>query len=703
MSYRSFEKRRLACAVSAAFAFIAHHAVAQSTSPQSDSVVLDTVEVTAESGGVYGYIDATREPRVGKLDVPLAEQPFSMSVIDQDFMRDTGVRSIQDALLYTPGVHAGNFGFDTRIDGAKVRGLNAARYLDGLRQLYGSYNSVRSDPYALESVEVLRGPSSMLYGQADLGGIINGVSKRPQETHRGEIWAQYGSNDRQQLAFDVTGPVDENGEFLYRLVGLARDSDTQVDHVSDDAYFIAPSFTWRPSDETELTLLLNRQRSKSQVSAQFLPQVGTLTPGSEGYIGSHRFVGEPGWDRYDGEKTETTLLIDQRLSDAWTFSGAARYTESSTETREHWVDIPSVPDANGEVSRTIFMADNQTRIFNFDAQLRGEFALGATEHTLLIGADRQDARWSEENYASVPGGGGRFDIYQPRYGNLNLEVLNPTDRPDNEIEQIGLYVADHIEWGPVVLSAGLRRDWAENRTLAVSGPDTISDEAETTGRVGVMYRFDNGFSPYVSYAEAFEMNLGSDGTENPSPLKPTTGDQEEIGFKYVSPDETLAISAAYFDITQNNRISDGATPGGVEQVGARVDGVELQLNKRWQAFETQLAYTRLDARNESTGLRLPYVAEEQVSWWNRLYMGSNWRVGAGVRYIGDSVGASEAPVIPSYTLYDAMVGYTLDKWDFSVNINNLTDEEYVTWCRYEGGDCGYGDRRTVMANVRYQF
>ena len=134
-----------------------------------------------------------------------------------------------------------------------------------------------------------------------------------------------------------------------------------------------------------------------------------------------------------------------------------------------------------------------------------------------------------------------------------------------------------------------------------------------------------------------------------------------------------------------------------------VDGWELQVNKRWQQFETQVAYTNLNAKHDGTGIRLPYVAEEQASWWNRLYVGNNWRVGAGVRYVGDNVGSGGAPVVPSSTLYDAMVGYTMGEWDFSVDLKNATDEEYVSWCRYDGGDCGYGDRRSVTANVRYQF
>ncbi|SDO17115.1 TonB-dependent siderophore receptor [Vreelandella arcis] len=702
MHTQMFRLRKLPHAIALASLFATPaYAVAQQGAA-APAVELDTVEVTADTAGQFGYIEMQETPGVGKMDVPLSEQPFSMSVIDQEFIQDTGAKNLQEALLYTPGVYAGNFGFDTRGDSAKVRGLDAGRYLDGLRQIYGSYNTVRTNPYALESLEVLRGPSSMLYGQADLGGIINGVSKLPEEERSGEVWVQYGSHNRKQLAVDVTGAADEEGKLLYRLVALQRDSDTQVDHVEDDGYVVSPSLTWRPSDDTEITLLINRQENEGQVSAQFLPQAGTLEPGSQGFIGSERFVGEPGWDRFDREKTETTLFFDHQINRDWAFAATARYTDSRTETREHWVDISSVPDANGEVSRTIYTADSETQILNVDARLEGDFELGKTQHNLIAGIDRQDARWSQDNYSSAPSGGGRFDVYDPEYGNLQLDSLNPTDRPDNEIEQVGVYLADHIEVGRVVVSAGLRRDWAEN-----SGPEpltsepSVSDESATTGRLGLMYRFANGISPYVSYSEAFSMNLGFDDTGGV--LKPTTGEQEEAGVKYLSPDKSLAISAAYFDITQKNRISEGSTPGGAEQTGAVIDGWELQVNKRWQQFETQLAYTSLNATNASDGTRLPFVAEEQASWWNRLYVGDNWRMGAGVRYVGDNVGSGGAPVVPSNTLYDAMVGYTLGEWDFSVDVKNLTDEEYVSWCRYDGADCGYGARRNVTANVRYQF
>lgn len=670
---------------------------------EEDAVELPTVEVTSGAINIDGYIDLDKKSEVGKLNVPVQDTPYSIEIVDQEFIKDTGAKTIQDALLYSSGVYSGAFGLDTRGDWAKVRGIDASFYLDGLRQLYGSYNSVRTNVYALESIEVLKGPSSVLYGQGELGGIVNSVSKMPKEEQQGEIWAQYGSFNRKQLAFDVTGPATEDGKLLYRVVGLERDSETQVDYVDDDGFLIAPSLTWRPTDDTSFSVLFNRQMNTGQVSAQFLPQAGTLDPGSLGYIGSETFVGEPGWDKYDREKTEVTLMFDHSFNDNWSFSTTARYTESSTVNREHWVTIPQIPDANGNVARTIYTADAETRIFNLDARLQGMFDLGVTRHHVAIGFDRQDALWEQDNYFYGYGLGGTINVYDPQYGNLQDEVITPSDRPDNEIRQTGVYIADHMEIGPVVISGALRRDWAKNTQLAMSGPDTTSDENETTGRIGVMYRFENGFSPYMSYAEAFSMNLGTDGTAAASTLKPTTGDQREYGFKYLSPDRSLAVTAAYFDIKQQNRISNGSTPGGVTQTGAVIDGWELQANKRWKQFETQFSYTNLDAENDSTGIRLPYVAEELVSWWNKLYIGNNWRVGAGIRYIGDNVGSGGEPTVPSETLYDAMLGYSYKNWDFILDAKNLTDEEYVSWCRSSGTDCGYGERRNVSANVRYHF
>ncbi|MBF1801145.1 TonB-dependent siderophore receptor [Alloalcanivorax profundimaris] len=664
-----------------------------------ESGSLAPVEV-ADKAPDDDYITADERPQAGKLDVPVEEQPFGIEVIDRSTIEDTGAQNIQHALMYTSGVYSGNFGFDTRGDSAKIRGLNPSLYVDGLRANYGSYNTVRPNTFGLERIEVLKGPSSVLYGQAELGGIINGVSKLPKAKQQGELHAQVGNYDRQQLAADVTGALSDDGKLLYRLVALKRDTGTQVDHVDDDGYLFAPSITWLPTDDTTISVLFNSQEDTGKVSAQFLPSQGTIEPGPKGEIGSETFVGEPDWDRYDRRKDEVTLFVDHRFTDQWGVAATARYTESGSETREHWTTVGAVPDADGNMPRTIYMSDKETEIFNFDVRLKGDISLGPTRHKLALGVDRQNALWEEENVFS--GAGTPINVYNPQYGDVAYGVLDPQDANDNKIKQTGVYLIDHVEIGRVVVSGALRRDDSTNKVYVVGGDNTESDDEETSGRLGLMYRFDFGLSPYISYSEAFVPNLGT--TANGESLDATTGEQREAGFKYLSPRKDLSITAAWFDIEETNRVLPSPTsPVSLSQTGATVEGWEMAVRKSWERAAVQATYTKLDAKDDTSGVRLPYVAEEVANVWGKYELENGFRIGAGVRYIGDTVGGGGGPEIPSETLYDAMLGYATGPWDFNVTVKNLTDEEFISWCRGPGFDCGYGERRLVIGNASYRF
>ena len=196
---------------------------------------------------VIGY-RAKNAATATKTDTPLAETPQSVTVITRDQIVDQGATNLQDALTYAAGVRSDAYGLDARTDSFRVRGAYPDVYLDGLRQAYGYYTSTtRTEPYTLERLEVLRGPSGMLFGSGTAAGIVNMVSKRPlQETQR-EVGVQLGSWNRRQLQADLTGPLTADGQWSYRLIAVAREADTQVDFVPDDRRLIAPSLTWRPS------------------------------------------------------------------------------------------------------------------------------------------------------------------------------------------------------------------------------------------------------------------------------------------------------------------------------------------------------------------------------------------------------------------------------------------------------------------------
>lgn len=213
-----------------------------------EAVELEAQQITAPretergNGPVEGYV-AKRSVSATKTDTPIIETPQSISVITADRIRDQGSLTIQDSLRYVAGMRGEAYGLDSRGDSALIRGTSPGIFLDGLQKSVGYYNNTRTDPYTLERVEVLKGPSSMLYGQSPVGGLLNFVSKRPQAEQRSELQMQYGSFDRKQVAFDSTGPLDDDGTLLYRVVAIQRDSQTQVDHTKDNRLLFMPSLT----------------------------------------------------------------------------------------------------------------------------------------------------------------------------------------------------------------------------------------------------------------------------------------------------------------------------------------------------------------------------------------------------------------------------------------------------------------------------
>jgi iron complex outermembrane recepter protein len=671
---------------------------------QATTTPAQTVTVTGARERT-GTVTQTLPATVGKSPVPIQETPFSISAISVEQAREQGAQNIQDALLYSAGVYAGRYGFDTRGDWAAVRGLGPSTYLDGLRSLFGFYNTVRPDINTLASIEVLKGPASVLYGQAELGGIVNAVSKRPALKPMRELELQLGSFSRRQLAADFTGPLNADGSLRYRLVALARKSDTQVDFVNDDALVLMPALSWQPRPGTSLTATLLAQRNEAQVSAQFLPSKGTLEPAPLGRISASRFAGEPGYDRYDQRKDEMGLLLEHTLSERWKLNATTRKTRSGTETREIWATVGAIPTDAGNITRTVHSADRATEVDALDARIEGQLALGPTRHTLAVGIDWQNAFWQEFNYFNQTGVGS-LNLYAPVYGNvgsLNLSALPLVDRPDNKIRQLGLYATNHVTWGPWVGSLALRADRAKNSVLPVAGAPTTASNSERTGRAGLMFRFGFGLSAYASVSSAFVPNLGTDGTPAAGFLKPTTGTQKELGLKFLAPDGQTAVNAAWFDIEQKNRIVDGATPGGREQVGATVKGWEVELRHRIGGLELSANYADLEALNTITQKRLSSIAEKAASAWAQYRVAGGWRVGAGARITGSVTGNAGVPVLPSVTLYDLMLGYEVAGLDLRLDVKNAADKLYVSWCRGLNQDCGYGEVRRVALTARYRF
>ncbi|QWT19462.1 TonB-dependent siderophore receptor [Bacillus sp. NP157] len=674
----------------------------QARTKRDKAVQLDAVSVqgTALEKG-YARADASSAT---KTDTPIIETPQAISVISNTQMLDQGVLTVQDALRYSAGVRADAYGVDSRGDDAFLRGTSFVQYLDGLRQSMG-YSYARTEPYFLDHLEIVRGPSSVLYGQGTTGGLIALASKRPQFDASHEVQLQVGNNARKQVAFDFTGPLDQAGHWAYRLVGVYRDADSQIDHVADDRKGIAPSITWAPDNDTRWTLLANLQFDHNGSSLNFLPHEGTLLPNPNGRIPTHRFVSEPGFDRYDTQQRSVSSFFEHRFNDTWKFDVNMRYSHDDVDYRTLYPDVysqPSYPfldDDARTVARYSYVSQDRHKRLVTDSHAEADFDLAGMQHRVLIGLDiarsRTDSRQGN-GYDATP-----FDLYAPVYGN---GFVPPAIAPiaSSTTRQVGAYVQDQVNWGEHwVGTVGFRHD----RATLTTGDDRSVDNA-TTARYGVMYRFDSGFVPYVSYTESFQPLDSLDFYNRP--YEPLRGKQYEAGVKYQPNGSPTMVTATYYDLREENRLApDPSNPLNQIQAGrARTRGVELEASTRvGNHVDVIGTYTWTRAR-PSDGSLVAGLPENQASAWAVYHVndadGDGLSFGAGVRYIGVNHDETGTLDVPRKTLVDAMVGWNQGPWRFALNVANLTDQAYNASCLARG-DCFYGPRRSVVGSATYRF
>jgi len=675
-------------------------AIANAQQAGDQAHALDGVTVIAE-----------RATTATKTDTPLTETPQSVSVVTSALFTDRGAQNLQETLRYSAGVAADAWGLDTRADASTIRGLDPVQYVDGMRRLYNFSPMARPEVYGLERVEVLRGPSSMLYGAGAAGGIINAISKRPNFQNGGEVGLQLGNFDRRQLQGDVTGQLGDSGNLAGRLVGVVRDSGMQTDEIDDDRVYIAPSITWR-GERSNLTVLASYQRDKTASSQQFLPVVATLHAPPGRRLDPGTFLGDKDFDKLDSRVASATVLFDYAFNDVVTWRSNLRYIDAKTDFREIFPDTYSNPenpfiDEDGRVvNRLTYGVKPDNQILTADNSLQFDFATGAFQHVLLAGVDYTDFREQSSTFSGVTT---PIDIYNPVSTGVTIPAY--TDLPDQRSTQTGVYVQDQIRWADrVTMVAGARRDRVVSKT---QGMDDQTDN-ETTWRIGVIGDVGANVSPYVTYTESFLPVLGQDVYGNP--FVPMRGEQIETGVKW-QPMRNALVTAAFYKITDTNRqtndpdnVLNVVQTGEIESKGFELEGAFVFEND----FTVTASYSHSEAEvtrsniEWEVGRRLNDTPQDLASIWLakgfQVADDMTLRAGLGGRYVGSTVSAGPTTSIrsPGNTLADAMLELQLPSWVFSLNITNLFDKEYFGPCRYFG-DCFTGNPRTVVGTVSYRF
>lgn len=676
------------------------------------------------NGPVVGYL-ASQSGTATKTDTPILTTPQSISVVTKDQVEAQGAQSVVDALRYTPGVTVDTAGATTFYDAVRIRGFDAPRYLDGLRLPLDpgtQFAYPRIETYGLERLEVLRGPSSGLYGQTDPGGLINMVSKRPTATPQHEIAGTFGSFDRFQGAFDTSGPIDKNGEFLYRLVGLARSTNGQQDFVHEDKVFIAPSLTWRPTTDTSFTFLSHYSNIKNKGWQQYVPGGASLLPNPFGRIPYSRYIGEPSVDGYKLEQFSIGYAFEHRFDNNLQFRSNFRYFDVS----QNLAGVRSegmLPDFRTAL-RSYNYVQSAAQNVALDNHVQADFATGPLVHKVLVGFDYQrQASTSDYKFSMIA----PIDVFAPVYGAFvpPASTLPSFINTETTARQAGIYAQDQVKLDRWTLTMTGRQDWAQADTVSKGffpAPGTyLQNDKASTGRVGLNYLFDIGLSPYANYSTSFVPVSGTN--QFGQSFKPTTGEGAELGVKFKPFGSNLMLTAAIFELTQQNVLT--ADPTNINfsvQTGeARVRGFELEARGNiTRELEIVGGYSKYDPRITKSndgfvGKYMSGVAIETASLWAKY----TWLdgpvaglgLGGGARYVGESYGDNANTIfIPAYTLFDAVVSFDfkylrpdLKGLSAQINATNLTNRYYVSNCFTGLAYCGLGAARTVLGTVRYAW
>lgn len=648
-----------------------------------------------------------------KTDTRLEDVPQAIQVIETKDALEKGSTALQEALRYSAAVTAEPYGPDSRYDNIFVRGLEAVQTLDGMRRIFTFSPLPRIDLMAIDRVEVLKGPASVVYGQANSGGAVNAVSKLPKWKNALHMYAQAGSYDLKHIALDAQY-ADESKVWAMRMVGLLRHAGTFVPQIKDNRELVMPSLVFRPAEGTQLSLQLLHQKDKGASTQQFLPIAAAmphLFGDSRRPIASNTYVGDVHFDKLIAEQNMATLAWQQSLSDHWELNTQLRKTNAQTDLAMLYPDNytnPSNPftdPARRIVNRLFYAIRPDIRTLSADVNVVGKMMTGSVRHQILIGADQH--RYTENNQMAY-GLSTPLDLDNPVSSGVQPAVLS--QQPTQTSRQTGWYLQDQLELSPQWLAiAGVRSD--SSKTTDEGSPEVTA--SAVSKRLGLMYRAGSGVQPYLNYSESFMPVLGRDFYGKS--FVPVKGRQFELGAKYQFAQSSY-LNVAAFKINEKNRqTNDPGNPNNVLQVGeVRSQGLELEyMSKLSNKSYLQLNASLIDAKTirstiaQDVGKRLVDVPRVQANLWLARQFslaGQQLDGGLGVRYVGstESHNLTRTFTTPGYTLLDARLGMQAGKFNLNLTVTNLLNKHHFLACRAIG-DCFAGTDRKIILDTQWAF
>ncbi|EGR1546986.1 TonB-dependent siderophore receptor [Vibrio parahaemolyticus] len=631
-----------------------------------------------------GYVE--HMPQSGtKTDVEWLDVPQAVSVVTKTEMQDRGAVRLVDALDGVAGVN-NTLGEGSR-DQFMIRGFDSLNdmYRDGMRD-DGTLQSYRSLAN-VERVEIVKGPAGALYGRGSAGGIINLVTKRANGDNFTHVKGSVGSNSQ------YVGQVDSSMAFSDKVNGRInleyRQADSYVDHVDSNDFFIAPTIRVLPADGHTIDI------DVEYAHQELVPYRGVPSKnGKPVDLPVSTYFGGTN-DYQESDSLRVAVDYEWRLNDQWVWNNRAAFNHIELEqkgTRQGKV-------TGNEVSQTVnnFGYDPRTT-----TTLQSELIWETNDNQLMLGADfnQIDIDLTLASDKTLP----PQNIYNP--------VVGPTPDPgfkpfrDNTTTTTGVYVQDVYTWGDLSLIGNVRYDSMElEQQKAGSGKEKLDDD-KVSYRAGLVYRINYDTSVYASLARSWQLPYAGIYI-NPKLAEFFHTDLKEVGAKAYLLDNALMLNAALFQIDQEQPQTnvDGDV---IDKIEVRHQGIELeargQITKQW---DISVGYSYLDAEDKATGKKPNDVSDHLFSLWSTYQLDDNWRLGGGVKYVGDRyAGNDEAVALGDYTTVDLMAAYTTGRHKIQANAYNILDEKYILGATNGTSglnQIGYGAPAEFMLSYGYQF
>lgn len=582
--------------------------------------------MAAEEGGEI-TVTGIRQQYRG--DVPLRDLPQSVQVLDAEKLAEAGIARLDDALDFASGVSRQN-NFGGFFDSFAIRGFagdenTASSYLlNGFAASRG-YGGIR-DTSNVERIEILKGPSSALFGRGEPGGAINIITKKPQlDRFAAGVTAGYGSFDRFRGEADINAPLA--GGLAVRLTGAYDEGDGFRDFVHFKKYTVTPSILAELAPGTRLSYEAEYVRQE----APFDRGIAAVDGNPKG-LPRERFLGEPGDGDIVVEALGQQLQLQHDFSSRWSLLLGASYRDTSLEgfsSDAENVDGRQPYYSNAAVATTPILArqrryrDYDTKNLVFRGELSGRFDTGGVRHHVLIGADHDEYDLVTRQDRFRPGTGANalpatatlaqlatanaVNVFAPVYG--NLPAVAPFTNQRERQWSWGLYVQDQIDVTDALkLRLGGRFDHLEQRVdfriRSATGALPLAArqvEKRFSPQVGVAYVVGEPLTVYASYARGFRANSGTGAPDTigaATLFEPEYTESYEVGVKFAGLGERLTGTLAAFELNKDNVLTaDPANPGFARALGkARSRGVELDADLSLPAdIRLAVTFAYLDA------------------------------------------------------------------------------------------------------------